>query len=544
MQHSVALSAKMPTTRRARKGISDAQKQALRIYVSETHPTPSQRACVEWFRSKFGHLIDRATVSRKYQHLDTSPAGLNMRLSTSHWPKLDQALFEWQQRHQDAGFPITGPLLRLKAIEYWRKIPEYTGFPEPLFSDGWLTRFKQRHSLRYHTFHGESSSVPTSIHDDIKPIQVVCNQYQPEDIYNMDETGLYWRRMLNGGLSTNGHAGQKRDKARITIVVTTNATGSDRMPLWLIGTAKTPRALRGVNIHAIGCTWRWNKKAWMRSGIMAEWLYAFYKHIGKQRRVLLLLDNFSAHSSALEDMPPPSNIKVLFLPANTTSVYQPLDQGIIQNLKHHYRKKWMYWMINILDRNLDPDKKISLNYTLRWLTQAWRNNVLDQTIKNCFIKSTIIGRDVDQTHNIPRPEVLELMPLYQSLINRFPADIGRDTHSVMSLDDFLNPSDENDLSEPDLSDIIAYSSGGDDVGDGGSDTEQDDEYIFGPPVELPSNAEAMDSIQKALLWAQHQEGTTEEDIRQIEGLERLFTRLQVDGMRQRTLDEMGFLNRK
>jgi hypothetical protein len=50
MQDSVTLSAKMPTTRRARKGISDAQKQALRVYASETYPTPSQRACVEWFR--------------------------------------------------------------------------------------------------------------------------------------------------------------------------------------------------------------------------------------------------------------------------------------------------------------------------------------------------------------------------------------------------------------------------------------------------------------------------------------------------------------
>jgi hypothetical protein len=86
-----------------------------------------------------------------------------MRLSTSYWPKLDQALFEWQQRYQDAGFPITGSLLRLKAIEYWREIPEYAEFPDPLFSDGWLTRFKQCHSLRYHTFHGESLLVPTSI---------------------------------------------------------------------------------------------------------------------------------------------------------------------------------------------------------------------------------------------------------------------------------------------------------------------------------------------------------------------------------------------
>jgi hypothetical protein len=309
------------------------------------------------------------------------------------------------------------------------------------------------------------------------------------------------------------------------------------MPLWLIGTAKTPRALRGVNIRAIGCTWRWNKKAWMRSGIMGEWLRAFYKHIGKQRRVLLLLDNFSAHLCALEYAPPPSNIKVLFFPANATSVYQPLDQGIIQNLKHHYRRKWMIWMINILDRNLDPNKKMSLNYTLRWLTQAWRNDVLDQTIQNCFIKSTIVSRSTDQTQSMPTPEPLELMPLYQSLINRFPADVGSDTPTVMSLDNFLNPLDENDFSEPDLSDIIADLSG-----EGGNGDDQDDEYISGPPMELPSGAEAINSIQKALLWAQHQEGTTEENIRQIEGLERLFNRLQVDGRKQSTLDDFLIRN--
>jgi hypothetical protein len=115
----------------------------------------------------------------------------------SQWPILDQALFEWQQRHQDAGFPITGPLLRMKAIEYWKKIPQYQHLPLPLFSDGWLTRFKKRCHLRYHTFHGEAASIPTSIHEDMKALRTVCSHYQEENIYNMDETGLYWRRMPN-----------------------------------------------------------------------------------------------------------------------------------------------------------------------------------------------------------------------------------------------------------------------------------------------------------------------------------------------------------
>jgi hypothetical protein len=32
------------------------------------------------------------------------------------------------------------------------------------------------------------------------------------------------------------------------------------------------------------------------------------------------------------------SVKLVFLPPNTTSVTQPMDQGVIRNLKLHYRK--------------------------------------------------------------------------------------------------------------------------------------------------------------------------------------------------------------
>ena len=57
----------------------------------------------------------------------------------------------------------------------------------------------------------------------------------------------------------------KKDKSRISIGLCTNATGTDRLPPLFIGHAKVPRALRGINIQALGGWWRSNKKAWMTS---------------------------------------------------------------------------------------------------------------------------------------------------------------------------------------------------------------------------------------------------------------------------------------
>lgn len=49
----------------------------------------------------------------------------------------------------------------------------------------------------------------------------------------------------------------------------------------------------------------------------------------------MLIDNCSAH----KPLPSLSNLTVEYLPANTTSILQPLDQGIVQSFKVHYRRE-------------------------------------------------------------------------------------------------------------------------------------------------------------------------------------------------------------
>jgi hypothetical protein len=55
----------------------------------------------------------------------------------------------------------------------------------------------------------------------------------------------------------------------------------------------------------------------------------------QKRRILLILDNFTGHHLAELDIP--TNIELLFLPPNTTTILQPLDAGIIKKFKTHYR---------------------------------------------------------------------------------------------------------------------------------------------------------------------------------------------------------------
>ena len=122
----------------------------------------------------------------------------------------------------------------------------------------------------------------------------------------------------------------------------------------------------------------------MNSLIMREWLLSFYSHVGGNQSILLLLDNFDAHIQGLELAPPPSNIQVQFLPANSTSLYQPLDQGIINNLKVYYCKKWLQYMIESYELNLDPTSSISLYHTVHWILQVWKYDISNTTIYNCF----------------------------------------------------------------------------------------------------------------------------------------------------------------
>lgn len=117
----------------------------------------------------------------------------------------------------------------------------------------------------------------------MKGLRTIAGEYRKEDIYNMYETALFWRKTISKVLATESIPGTKKDKTRVSLVCCVNCTGSDRVLLWFLGVSKNPRQLRGVNFNALslGGTWRGNKKWWMTTELMKKWLASVYAHIGR-----------------------------------------------------------------------------------------------------------------------------------------------------------------------------------------------------------------------------------------------------------------------
>lgn len=72
---------------------------------------------------------------------------------------------------------------------------------------------------------------------------------------------------------------------------------------------------------------------------------------GLEFKVLLLTDNHPGHLEPLKFAYP--KIQVEFLPPNTTSVLQSIDQGVIAIFKTKYLKRKLYMMLKGIDEGED-----------------------------------------------------------------------------------------------------------------------------------------------------------------------------------------------
>ncbi|KAF0731174.1 hypothetical protein Ae201684_011440 [Aphanomyces euteiches] len=202
---------------------------------------------------------------------------------------------------------------------------------------------------------------------------MLTESYQLRDIFNCDESGLPWNAELNR---------KKLSKKRVSVLFTVNADGSEKLPPSLDLLLDHAVSMVNLHCHWICCSttlFQCNKKSWMTQSIFEDWLENLNEVMAREnRKILLLLDNVSTH----KEVKPMSNVKLHFLPVNTTSLLQPQDAGIIAATKKRHKAKLMQNAVERSDAGVVNPFKCTLHESLQWLYEAW-SEVSAQTISNC-----------------------------------------------------------------------------------------------------------------------------------------------------------------
>ncbi|UYV61236.1 hypothetical protein LAZ67_1003996 [Cordylochernes scorpioides] len=265
------------------------------------------------------------------------------------YENVDKAVNIWYESQRLSGVPIRGIELQTAASHFASKLNN----PTFKASGGWLSRYRARHNLKNKKVVEEALSADEDaanrFKDDFHKL-MTDEKYEQFQIYNVDETGVYWKSLPDNSQvkNANSASGHKQSKDRLSVLLCANADASHKNVLAVVGKSKRPRAIKNI-IDRLPVHYYSSHKAWFNQSIFSEWFFKrFINEVRNfqenklrvapdQVKALLLVDNSPAHPTEL--ISNDGNIKCKFLPPNTTSVLQPMDQGVIVAFKRLYKRR-------------------------------------------------------------------------------------------------------------------------------------------------------------------------------------------------------------
>jgi len=298
---------------------------------------------------------------------------------------MEKLLMTWIEDQAQKHIPLSTMTITTKAKSLFAMLKEKAGPDynvEFTASSGWFQRFKNRYSLNNVKVSSESVGA------DIKAAEeflenldelIVEENYLPEQIFNMDETSLFWKWMPERTFfhkEAKSVPGFKAFKDRITVLLGGNVAGYKLKP-FVIWHSENPKAFKHINKHTLPVYYRSNKKSWMTQLLFQDALLNCYasemeKYCLENNipfKILLILDSAPGHPPFIGDLHP--NIKLVFLPPHTTSLIQPMDQGVKETFKAYYLRRTFAQAIAATEED-----------TEKTLMKFWKDYNIYDCIKN------------------------------------------------------------------------------------------------------------------------------------------------------------------
>ncbi|GFV61308.1 tigger transposable element-derived protein 1 [Trichonephila clavipes] len=182
--------------------------------------------------------------------------------------RTERAIAIWIEEQVQRRIPVSGYLIQEKALQFYKSMKQSEpststsqAGKEFSASKGWLTGFLKRNALHNIKITGESATADEGaakiFPEELAKI-IEDGDYSADQVFNADETGLYWKKMPNRTYIAKDEktaSGHKASKDRVTLLLCSNASGDRMLKPLLINKSLRPLALKDeiINLaHEIG----------------------------------------------------------------------------------------------------------------------------------------------------------------------------------------------------------------------------------------------------------------------------------------------------
>ena len=210
---------------------------------------------------------------------------------------------------------------------------------------------------------------------------------KPMQIFNVDETGISVVHKTGKVITQIGRKNvwsiTSAEKGKTHTVITCVAASGFAIPPMMIFPRK--RMTEKLKQGAITETFfECSDSGWINEELYIKWFKFFLAKIPPTRPVLLIEDGHSSHISIdVINLARDNGIHLLYLPAHTTHMLQPLDVGVFKSLKSKFSivcKKYL---------SSHPGQVITTDVLASLLAQAWLESITPVNVMSGFRKCGI-----------------------------------------------------------------------------------------------------------------------------------------------------------